>query len=257
MRLAILIALLTSLAASAAPRDWKNKDATRSVRGDFLSRDTASVLIRRSSDLKQIRLPLNQMHVNDVAWVEKTHPLSKAKEPVPTDSKGLLRSIHGALSFGDNTSKVTSKIKASGLFDCTMPETMLARTGLNGVFRTKQKIFNYHSQLYFGWAADGGLKEFTLHTDSMPLSSAKDQILPCWQSYIDLFTELYGKPLSATPTLELNSIQQDAMIFSHLWEPETIGTILVGASRTEDGYQITVRFSNESYKSQIKTVPTP
>jgi len=257
MRLAIAIALLTSVAASAETRDWKNKDASRSVRGDFISRDKTSVLIRRSSDLKQTSLPLDQMHVSDLAWLEKTHPIPKPKPPAPTDPKGLLKSIHGTLSYGDNSSKVAAKLKASGIFDSTMPDSFLARTGMDGIFRTKQKIANQYSVLYFNWNEDGGLKDFTLHTDSLQLSNAKDQILPCWQYYINIITELYGKPLNANPTLELGSIQQDAIIFTHLWQTEQMGSILIGASHNADGYQIAMRFSGESFKPKIKTTPTP
>ncbi len=261
MRLAVTIALLTCLSAAAAPRDWRNTDGSRSVRGDFISRDAGSVLIRRSSDLKQARLPLAQMHPDDVAWLEQTHPLAKAvSQPAalpPADPKALIQRIQGCLAFGEPSAKVTARLKASGLFECTMPESFLARTGLNGVFRTRQKITDHHSQLYFGWNDDGGLKDFTLHTDPMPLANAKDRILPCWQSYVAILTELYGKPLSAGSSLDLASIQPDAVIFTHLWESEQTGAILVGAGRTDEGYHIALRFSGESYKSQVRTVPDP
>lgn len=261
MKLAVTIALLTCLSATAAPRDWRNSDGSRSVRGDFISRDAGSVLIRRSSDLKQTRLPLAQMHRDDVAWLEKTHPLTK-RDPIDktlnaADPKSLLKSIHETLAFGENTAKVTARLKASKIFECTLHETLLARTGLNGVFRTRQKIFNYQSQLFFSWLDEGGLKDFTLQTDSMPLANAKDQILPCWQSYVGICTELYGKPLSAGTFPDLASIQQDTIIFTHLWESEQTGATLVGVGRTDEGCQIALRFSGESYKSQVRTVPDP
>lgn len=255
MRLIILIALLTSLAASAAPRDWRNLDASRIVNGDFVSRDETSVLIRRSRDLKQSRLPLDQMHPEDLAWLNQSHPLPnqpKPTQPVSDNSKQLIKAIHGTLVFGEDITQVTKRLKSSALFVSTLPETFYARTGLNGIFRTKQKIANQHSQLFFEWNDTGGLREFTLHTDSLPLKNTDDQILPCWHGYINAMTDLYGEPVNANPKLNLGSIPEDGIIFTHLWESPQIGSILVGASHNKDGYQIAVRFANGSYKSRLR-----
>lgn len=254
MRRILLIALLTSLTASAAPREWRNLDATRVVRGDVISRDATSVLILRSRDRKESRLPLDQMHPEDLAWLNQSHPLPnqpKPKQPVSDNTKELVKAIHSTLIFGENITQVAKRLKTSVIFESTLPETFYARTGLNGIFRTKQKIANQHSQLYLGWNDRGGLKDFTLHTDSLPLSTAEKQILSCWQDYIDIITEIHGEPLNENTKLALKSIPEDGIIFTHLWESAKTGTILIGASRDRQGYQIALRFANESYKARL------
>ena len=255
MRLIILIALLTSLAASAAPREWRNLDASRVVRGEVISRDATSVLIRRSRDLKESRLPLSEMHPEDLAWLNQSHPLPnqpKPKQAVSDTSKELVKAIQSSLVFGENITQVTKRLKANALFETTLDETFYARTGLNGIFRTKQKIANQNSQLYFGWNDRGGLKDFTLHTDSMSLSKSEEQLLSCWQAYIDIITEIHGEPLNESPKLVLKSIPEDGIIFTHLWESPKTGTILIGASHDRQGYQIALRFTSESYQAKLK-----
>lgn len=248
IRKLIIILLLTS-ALHAAPRQWKSADGQRSVQGEFLDRDATGITIIRN-DGKQVTIPLDMLHPDDRTWITANHPLPGNEIPPPS-------AIFDKLSFGDSRKQVTDKLTASKFVETSVSETFFGRTGLNGVFRTRSKIGGLDAMLYFDWTEGGGLKELTLHTPPLPASALDDRMIPCWKEFIQLLTTLHGKPVNANPKLNLAPIQDGGMSGTHLWKLENSASVLLGAAREGDEYQITVRFTTEDIKPVITSVSPP
>jgi len=243
-RLSMLsLAIATSL--HAAPRPWKSSDGERSIQGEFVKRDAASVTIRRS-DRKEIIIPLDKLHPDDHTWLNANHPLPGEEAPPPN-------AIFDKLVFGDTRAQVTEKLNQSKFVELTVAETFLGRTGINGVYRTRKKIGGLDTSLYFGWTEEGGLEEITLQTEGMPPSALEDRMTPCWQEFVELLSTIYGNPIHENPKLALTGIEDGAMSGTHLWKLEKKGTAMLGAAREGDDYQIAVRFT----KQEIAPVPVP
>lgn len=247
------ILVLTTLAATslhaAPPRAWKNEDGSRSIQGTFVSRDANSVTIRLSSNFENRTIPLGKLHPEDRAWLDKNQPLAgknnkNNKEPAMPDSS----EIFDNLAFGDSRAVVLSKLKSSKFVVMAMDETFIGRTGLNGVFHTKNQIGGLEVSLYFDWTANDKLKEISLQTDHCPASEFKTKILPCWKEFAELLTTLHGKPVQADSNLRLEAVPDGAMLPTHLWKLETKGSAMLGTARDGDKYQIVVRFTENNVR---------
>lgn len=240
--LAVFIA--SALSAAAAPREWKNADGSRSVQGKFVSRDAAGVNILRAQDHKQITIPLAKLHPDDRTWLNANHPLP-GTEPSPPSA------VFDKLQFGDKRSQVLEKLKTSKFVESTVAETLFGRTGFNDVFRTRNKIGGLDAMLYFDWDKNGGLREITLHTPSLPAGALDDRLVPCWKDFIELLTNLHGRPVNANTKLDIAPLKDGGMIGTHLWKLENNGSVLLGASREGDQFQISVRLTTEDIKPII------
>lgn len=236
--------LAAALLADAAPRAWKSADASRSVDGEFVSRGTADVTIRRSSDRKQVTIPLDRLHPDDRNWLNARHPLPGSEAPPPSG-------VFDQLAFGDNRAEVLEKLKASEIVEMPLKETFLGRVGMNGVFHTRKKIGGLEAVLYFDWDDAGGLKEITLHTTPLPASALHDRLVPCWKELTGLLTTLHGNPVNAKPELDIAPLEDGAMIATHLWKLEKSHSAMLGASRVGDRYQVAVRFTTEDIQPVI------
>lgn len=241
----IIIPLLIASAihAAAAPRPWKSADGQRSIQGEFLKRDASSVTIVRA-DLKEVILPLDKLHPDDRSWVNQNHPLPGTE--VPDKS-----AVFDQLNFGDSREQATTKLKASKFVEMTMDETFIGRSGLNGVFRTRQKIGGLHAMLYFDWNGNNQLKEITLQTDPFPASELNTKLVPCWKEFTALLNNLHGKPLVADSQIRVSSMQNGSFSPTHLWKLERTGSAQLGAARDGDKYQIVVRFTKEEIKPVV------
>ncbi len=232
----------------AETRDWRSADGGKSIQGQFVKRDESNVTIRRA-DHREVTIPLEKIHRDDRAWLDARHPLPKVEAPPKPQV------VFDTLEFGDSRAQVMEKLKASKLVKATLPETLFARTGLNGVFHTHQKIGGLETSLYFDWCGDGGLKEVTLQTTPLSGEDAEARLTACWKELIDLLTILHGKPVNANGKLDLTRIADGSMSATHLWKLEHRGTAMLGAARDGAAWQIAVRFTTEDIKPVV--IPPP
>lgn len=241
----ITICLIFSLAAPllAEPREWKNQDGSRSIRGEFLKRESTSISIRRSSDQKEINIPLDKLHADELVWIDANDPTKKPH--VAISSKPSIPPVFDKLSFGETRDEVFEKLKSSEFVELAVAEALVGRTGLNDVFRTRKKIGGLDASLFFDWDDDGKLIEINLQTCGLPASALKEQLTPCWKDLAALLTSLYGKPIVADSQLRLASIRDGTMFPSHLWNLEKKGSATLGAAREGDDYKVIVRFSEK------------
>jgi hypothetical protein len=241
--LVILLSLAAVLPSLAEMRDWKSLDGVRSIQGEFIKRDATSVTIR-GSDSQERTIELSKLHEDERKWLEAHHSLDG---PIADPD-----AFFDTLTFRDTRESTLAKLKASKLVEMTSDETFIGRSGLNGVFQTRQKIGNLKASLYFDWTGDGKLKELNLQTDSLPLTDYKTQLQPSWQAFTELLTTLYEKPVQKGPFPPANSLADGTFSPSHLWNLNGGGSALLGLARDGSRYQLVVRFADK--KTQLMRI---
>jgi len=231
----ITIALATTLGVQA--KTWRNVEGTKSFEGEYVSRTDKDVTIQLATK-KTTTIALDKLHEDDRFWLDKNHPPNAKPAQNPA-------AVFDQLTFGDNHKQVEEKLKASKFAKLTVAETFLGRSGLNGVFRTTEKIGGLDASLYFEWKNEDSLEEVNLHTDPLPITQAQQTLVPCWKEFANLLSNLYGKPVISSPELNTSSIPDGAYQPTHLWNLSPKGSVTLGASREGDKLLIVCRFSEK------------
>jgi hypothetical protein len=244
--LVFLITLAVVSGAFAQTRPWKNTDGTRTVQGEFIKRDTTRVTIKTDAG-KELIIELSKLHADDHRWLESHHSLNPT--PPPQDPTAFFDN----LTFRDTRETTEAKLKASKLVEMTTDSVFIGRSGLNGVFRTRQKIGTLDGFLYFDWTEAGRLKELNLQTESRPNTAYKSELEPSWKQLVELLTTLYGKPAQKGPLPSMASLTDGTFSPSHLWNIDTGGCALLGTAREGSKFQVVVRFSER--KSGLSGIP--
>lgn len=252
-----LFLIFTILAAPlfAETRAWKSADGVRSVQGEFIKRDAASVTIRNSSG-KEVTIEFTKLHADELEWLNVNHPLKKAPAAKPAPAPNPApnpAAIFDTLTFEDTRATVETKLKASKVVKAAVDETFIGRTGLNGIYQTRQKIGGLNCLLYFDWTEAGKLKEITLQTELHPVSDYKAVIEPSWNGFIELLNTLYGNPVQQGPLPSPQSVADGSFAPSHLWTLESGGSAMLGTARDGDKYQLVVRFT----QTKVQPVEIP
>ena len=234
--LTLIFAIASSPALLAESRPWKSADGLRTVQGEFINRDATNVTIR-SDGGKEFTIELNKLHPDETKWLDLHHSLAG---PAPDPA-----AFFDNLTFDDTRESTLAKLKLSKIVEMTTDETFIGRSGINGIFRTRQKIGNLSGFLYFDWTEAGKLKELTLQTDSLPATAYKSDIEPSWKGFVALLSTLYGKPIQKGPIPQPDSIASGSFSPSHLWTLETGGSALLGTAREANKYQLIVRFTQK------------
>ena len=254
LRFALIATLILSFASlSASPREWKNAAGTQSFKATYLSNDGKQVTLRRGQSI--LTFDITKLHPDDQAWLKQNHPVGKTAakqnteshpkktaETAPPTPKGA---AFDALQFGDSNSEVIEKLRNSQMLECTVPEVMLARLGLNGNFRTKQAIGGLHSHLYFDWDDDLKLKEITLRTKPKDPTHYQSQLQRSWKEFIQLLTILHGDALQSAPYPKAENLQDGLILGSHLWRSENDHSVLLGTGQEGKNYSVIVRITSE------------
>ena len=249
-RLAItwILAIVAAPTLVAEPRPWKSADGDRTIQGDFIKRDTSTVTIRNDAG-KEITIELAKLHPDEIKWLNLHHSLNPKATATPHDPSAFFDN----LSFRDTRATALLKLKASKIVEMTTDETFVGRSGLNGIFKTRQKIGNLNGFLYFDWTDAGVLKELTLQTDSRPDTAYKTELENAWKEFVDLLTTLYGKPVQKGTLPPMATLADGSFAPSHLWLLDGRGSALLGAARDGENYQIVVRFTDK--KVDVVEVP--
>lgn len=244
--LSLSLALILPVSAGEI-RTWTNLDGSKTFKAEFIRRDKNSVTLRPVGG-RELSMGMDKIHAEDRSWLEKNHPIQAKPAEQPDDA-----AVFDTLKFGDDRETVTAKLKASKMVESNLDSTFFGRTGINGIFRTVQPIGGLHCYLFFDWDEDGGLKEITLRTEDKAASDYETVLKPCWKALIELITPIYGKPLQTANMPAASQLADEQMLSSHLWTIEQGGSVLLGASRLVDAYQVSVRFTNE--KIEVRSFP--
>jgi hypothetical protein len=245
----VFFTLATTSALFAESRSWKSADGVRTVQGEFVKRDAGSVTIRSNGD-KELVIDLPKLHADERKWLEVNHPVQATSSgPAVADSAAFF----DTLTFDDTRETALAKLKASKVVEMTTDETFIGRSGLNGVFRTRQKIGELSSFLYFDWSESGKLTELNVQTEPQPASAYKTQLEPSWTQFIELLSTLYGKAVQKGPLPSLGSLTDGMFAPSHVWNIESGGCAMLGTACEGKKYQVVVRFTQK--RPQLVEIP--
>ncbi|MCX6879827.1 MAG: hypothetical protein NTW21_39385 [Verrucomicrobia bacterium] len=248
----LILALGCSLLPlAAAPHPWKDPAGTRTIQGEFISRDARHVTIRRTDGLV-FTLDLKKVHPDDLKWLDANHPLpaTQAAEPSVDNT-----AVFDALHFGDTRQQVLAKLKASKIVELSIDETYLGRLGLNGTFQTRKDLGGLRCMLFFDWSEGGLMREVSLQTQALPAAAYPTRLKACLDDFAKLLTTLYGPPLQNATYPPLTDLTDGAFLATHLWRLEGGGSALLGSARENEGYMTVVRFTQKEI--QPVRVPIP
>lgn len=238
--LVVLLVAVSAMPLSAETRTWKSVDGKFTRVAEFVSRDAGHVTIRDTNG-KQASVEISKLNLEDQKWLDKYHSLSAPKPQSEPDPRALFDTI----KFNDSRETVLAKLKASKFAEITVDETFIGRSGLNGVFRTRQKIGDLNASLYFDWTDGGKLREITLQTDALPPEKYQSDIAAGWKFFVELLSSLYGKPAQKGPLPSIASLGDGSFSPSHLWNLESGGSALLGTARDGSRYQLVMRFTQK------------
>jgi len=245
MRPILLIATLLFTLPSLSARPWKSATSDKSFEATYISNDGKLVTLRKGSRI--LTFSIAKLHADDQAWLSANHP-PKARESSNGGEKAPLKpapkgAAFDTLEFGDSNKEVTQKLAESQIVESSVPAAMLARVGLNGTFKTKQSIGGLHCHLYFDWDGNGKLKEVTLRTKTLPLTSYRGQLYSNWTEMINLLTILHGDSVQGAPYPNSNDLQDGLILGSHLWHTEDGHSVLLGTGQEGTAYSVVVRIT--------------
>jgi hypothetical protein len=215
--LIIACSFVTGASLAAEVRSWKNADGATGFKASFVKRDETTVTLRGENG-KELTFPLTKLHPDETRWLDLHQPL--------IDSSA----VFDALTFADTRETALAKLKVSKIVEMTADETFLGRSGMNGAFRTRQKIG----------------KELTLQTEDRPEGAYLTSLEPSWKEFIELLSSLYGEPVQSGGFPPVKSLVDGSYMPSHLWKLEGGGAVLLGASKEGSNYQVCVRFTKRS-----------
>jgi hypothetical protein len=239
-RLIAILFFSWSISLHAEVRPWKSADGLRTIQGEFVKRDDTSITIRDKNG-KSLTIELSKLHLDELKWLKANHPIKTTN------------TVFDTLTFDDDRNTALVKLKASKVVVMTLDETFIGRSGLNGVFSTRQKMGKLAGSLYFDWTDAGKLKEVTLQTDTLPTTDYESVIKPSWEEFVKLLDTLYGKPLQAGPLAAPESLTDGMFAPSHLWNLDGMGSVILGIARDGKKIQLAVRFTQK----KIEPVETP
>lgn len=246
MRFILLLFILSSLAAPAAMRSWRNSEGTKSFKAEYLTSDGARVTLKRS-DGRIVTLSISKLHESDRAWVRSNvDPKDIAADAPPPKGAAF-----DQLEFGDDRNTVEAKLKASKLVSAALSETLFGRTGLNGLYKTTATIGGLHCYLFFDWHKGGGLREVTLQTQPVTKGQYITSLQGNWSELIDLLSKLHGNPIQGAPFPTSEDLQDGAILGSHLWYTEDGHSVILGTGQEGLGYNVVVRITSE----RIRPIP--
>ncbi len=229
------VASVTTVFAESRP--WKSADGLHTIQAEFVKRDAANVTIRDDNG-KEFTLDLSKLDAQETRWVELNHPFKGGPQPDPA-------AFFDTLTFNDTRETTQAKLKASKIVVMTTDEAFLGRSGMNGVFKTRQKIGKLSGFLYFDWTEAGKLKELTLQTETIAASAYRSDLEPSWNEFVELLSTLYGQPIQKGPLAHPETIASGAFAPSHFWNLEGGGSALLGTAREGNKYQLVVRFTQK------------
>lgn len=253
MRFLLLFAfLLTSLPVSASVRSWRNADGTRSFKAEFLTSDGVRVTLKRS-DGRILTFAMTKLHQEDQDWIRKNiEPKDLAEDAPPPKGAAF-----DQLEFGDNRTTVEKKLKASKFVSTAVNDTLFGRTGLNGVFKTKNTIGGLHCYLFFDWTRSGGLREVSLQTQPVSKGQYITSLRGNWEELIGLLEKLHGRPAQVSKFPDVADLQDGLILGSHLWYTEEGHSVILGTGQEGKGYNVVVRITTEHIRPVPTTTPPP
>ena len=253
-RLALLLTLFLIPLLSQA-REWRSVNGTRTFIADFVSNDGNRVTLRRK-DGRIITFDLTKLHSEDQDWIKTQRPTPSQTNRTPRTHQDPKGTAFGNLEFGDDRKTVEEKLSKSPLVEASINETLLGRTGLNGVFHTKASIGGLKCYLYFDWTDQGKLREVSLQTQGVAADRYQG-LQENWSELITLLNKLHGNPKQGNSYPARQDLQDGLVLGSHLWRTGEGHSVILGTGQERTQYQVVVRITSEVITPRPSSTPSP
>ena len=245
-----IIALVSAASLYAEEsRQWTNPEGTQSFAGEYISHDGEQITLKRS-DSSEITFAISKLHQQDKDWLQANHPIGANGEPEePVDNEAIFDNLR----FGDTREDVMRKLKDSPIIEANVESTLFGRTGLDGTYRTKNKVGGLFCYLFYNFDDSGHLHELTMRTEPQSESDYGSTVNDCWKELPALISMLHGRPMHSGKLPSASEIGDGELIGSHVWRMEGGGNVMLGVANVQGKYEVSVRFTLD----KIEMRPAP
>ena len=161
----------------------------------------------------------------------------------------LLAALYENLEVGMDKDQVLKTLRRSKQLEGPPTDALLARTGLNGVFKTRQAIGGQTFALNFDYDPSGGLRAVVLYSRSKYRGSEYEtRLKSAYKALLVGLTEQFGEPVNMPEWVARESLQEGRIQYMHMWKVSP-GVFLMsglGNMGAMEGYFPLFRFSGPS-----------
>ncbi|XBD73030.1 sel1 repeat family protein [Akkermansia massiliensis] len=161
----------------------------------------------------------------------------------------LLAALYENLEVGMDKDQVLKTLRQSKQLEGPPTDALLSRTGLNGVFKTKQPIGGQTFSLNFDYDPSGGLRAVVFYSRSKCRGSEYEtKLKSAYKALLVGLTEKFGEPANMPEWVAKESLQEGRIQYMHMWRVSP-GVFLMsglGNMGAMEGYFPLFRFSGPS-----------
>lgn len=161
----------------------------------------------------------------------------------------LLAALYEGLEVGMNKTQVLKTLRQSKHLEGPPTDALLSRTGLNGVFKTRQSIGGQTFSLNFDYDASGGLSAVVLYSRSKYRGSEYEtKLKSAYKALLVGLTEKFGEPANMPEWVAQESLREGRIQYMHMWRisPGVFLMSGLGNMGAMGGYFPLFRFSGPS-----------
>lgn len=225
-------------------REWRLTDSKKPFEADLVSFDDKQVTLKRGD--KTLTFDIEELHADDQAWIKEKdaehNGVEKDFSPPPEGA------AFGHLKFGDSKATVIKKLKRSPLVEGGAADIMVARIGINGTYRTKNKLGGLPSDLFFDWTKTGNLQEITFRSKPLKIDSYDGVMKACWRETMELLSQIHGRPMQSAPYPSSDELTDGLILCSHLWRSSGGDSVLLGTGQERENYSVILRITSKKFQ---------
>lgn len=161
----------------------------------------------------------------------------------------LFAALYENLEVGMDKDQVLKTLRQSKQIEGPPTDALLSRTGLNGVFKTRQSIGGQTFFLNFDYDRSGGLKAVVFYSRSKCRSSEYEtKLKSAYKALLVGLTEKFGEPANMPEWVARESLQEGRIQYMHMWRisPGVFLMSGLGNMGAMEGYFPLFRFSGPS-----------
>ena len=131
----------------------------------------------------------------------------------------LLAALYEGLEVGMDKDQVLKTLRRSKKLEGPPTDALLSRTGLNGVFKTRQAIGGQTFSLNFDHDPSGGLRAVVLYSRSKYRGSEYEtRLKSAYKALLVGLTEQFGEPANMPEWVARESLQEGRIQYMHMWK---------------------------------------
>ena len=130
----------------------------------------------------------------------------------------LFAALYENLETGMDKDQVLKALRQSKRIEGPPTDALLGRTGLNGVFKTRQPVGGQTFSLNFDYDPSGGLRGVVFYSRSkFKGAEYETRLKSAYKALLVGLTEKYGEPSNMPEWLPKDSLQEGRILYMHMW----------------------------------------